>query len=113
MAGAMQPLPGLFLPSQKANPAGEGNYHPGPYTVSGGILPASWGQYLNYWQMDYDPLGLPSASIVEACVWAYVRAIAQLPGYHRLELEDGGTDSNSPSAAAATLAAPQPTSRAD
>jgi HK97 family phage portal protein len=108
MAGMMQTLAGWFSPGQKANPAGEGNYHPGPYTVSGGILPAAWGQYLNYWQMDYDPSGLPSASIVEACVWTYVRAIAQLPGYHRLELDNGGTETITSSALARLLRAPNP-----
>jgi HK97 family phage portal protein len=90
----------------RANPAGEGNYHPGPYTVSGGILPAEYGQYLNYWQMDLDPVGQPSASIVEACVWAYVRAIAQLPGYHRLELDNGGTETITTSALARLLRSP-------
>lgn len=72
------------------NPAGEGNYHPGPYVMRNGILPASWGQYLNFWQMDLDPLPFGENAIVEACVWAYVRALAQLPGYHRRETSDGG-----------------------
>jgi HK97 family phage portal protein len=108
MAGLLQNLARWISPRQRANPAGEGNYHPGPYTVSGGILPASWGQYLNFWQMDYDPIGLPSASIVEACVWAYVRAIAQLPGYHRLELDNGGTETITTSALARLLRAPNP-----
>jgi HK97 family phage portal protein len=90
----------------RGNPAGEGNYHPGPYTVSGGILPASFGQYLNYWQMDLDPVAAPSSSIVEACVWAYVRAIAQLPGYHRLELDNGGTETITTSALARLLRSP-------
>jgi len=102
----MQSLARLITPRQKANPAGEGNYHPGPYTVSGGILPSAWGQYLNFWQMDLDPLQAPSSSIVEACVWAYVRAIAQLPGYHRLELENGGTETITTSALARILRTP-------
>jgi HK97 family phage portal protein len=108
MAGMKQYLARLITPRQKANPAGEGNYHPGPYTVSGGILPASWGQYLNYWQMDLDPLTAPSSSIVEACVWAYVRAIAQLPGFHRVELANGGTETITTSALARLLRAPNP-----
>jgi len=108
MAGMMQSLARLITPRQKANPAGEGNYHPGPYTVSGGWLPSAWGQYLNYWQMDLDPLTAPSSSIVEACVWAYVRAIAQLPGYHRLELDNGGTETITTSALARLLRAPNP-----
>jgi len=106
MAGMLQSLARLITPRQKANPAGEGNYHPGPYTVAGGLLPAAWGQYLNYWQMDLDPLGAPSSSIVEACVWAYVRAIAQLPGYHRLELANGGTETITTSALARLLRSP-------
>ena len=58
--------------------------------------------------MDYDPIGLPSASIVEACVWAYVRAIAQLPGYHRVELDNGGTETITSSALARLLRSPNP-----
>jgi HK97 family phage portal protein len=108
MAGIMQNLARLITPRQKANPAGEGNYHPGPYTVAGGYLPAAWGQYLNYWQMDLDPLTTPSSSIVEACVWAYIRAIAQLPGYHRLELDNGGTETITSSALARLLRSPNP-----
>ena len=108
MAGMLQSLARLITPRQKANPAGEGNYHPGPYTVSGGVLPSTWGQYLNYWQMDLDPLTAPNSSVVEACVWAYVRAIAQLPGYHRLELDNGGTEDITTSALARLLRAPNP-----
>lgn len=104
----MQSLARLITPRQKANPAGEGNYHPGPYSVSGGILPAAWGQYLNFWQMDLDPLQAPGSSIVEACVWAYVRAIAQLPGYHRKELDNGGTETITSSSLARLLRAPNP-----
>lgn len=106
MAGLLQSLARLITPRQKANPAGEGNYHPGPYTVSGGLLPAAWGQYLNYWQMDLDPLTGPQSSIVEACVWAYIRAIAQLPGYHRIELDNGGTETVTTSALARLLRSP-------
>ena len=90
--GMLNNLARIFTPRQKANPAGEGNYHPGPYTVGGGILPSEWGQYLNFWQLDYDPLPVPGCSTVEACVWAYIRAIAQMPGYHKRELGNGGTE---------------------
>ena len=85
--GVLANLARMITPRQKANPAGEGNYHPGPYTVGGGILPSEWGQYLNFWQMDLDPIAGPGCSTVEACVWAYIRAIAQLPGYHKRELD--------------------------
>lgn len=84
----------------------EGAYRPGPYVVHGGILPASWGQYLNFWQMDYDPVALPGCSIVEACVWAYVRAIAQLPGYHKRQLDNGGTETVNTSALSRILRSP-------
>jgi HK97 family phage portal protein len=108
MVGIMQSLARIITPHQKINPAGEGNYHPGPYTVSGGILPHAWGQYLNWWQMDLDPLQTPSSSIVEACVWAYVRAIAQLPGYHKRELGNGGTETVTTSALSRLLRSPNP-----
>src|SRR5262245_12764233 len=102
----LETLARLMTPRQKMNPAGEGNYHPGPYTVSGGWLPSAWGQYLNFWQMDYDPLPGPGCSTVEACVWAYIRAIAQLPGYHKRELENGGTETVTTSALSRLLRSP-------
>jgi HK97 family phage portal protein len=105
--GMLDMVAGWLTPRLKANPAGEGNYHPGPYTTSRGVLPSSWGQYLNFWQMDYDPL-LPGggSSTVEACVWAYVRAIAQLPGYHKRQLDDGGTENVTTSALSRLLRSP-------
>ena len=106
MAGIMQSLARMIVPRQKANPAGEGNYHPGPYTVSGGVLPHEWGQFINYWQMDLDPLSPPGCSTVEACVWAYIRAVAQLPGYHKRELGNGGTETVNTSALSRLLRAP-------
>ena len=40
------------------NPAGEGNFHPGPYHIMGqGWLPDAWGKNVNFFQMDLDPLG--------------------------------------------------------
>jgi HK97 family phage portal protein len=104
--GVLDHLTRWIAPRQKANPAGEGNWHPGPYTVSGGILPSAWGQYLNFWQMDYDPLTPPGCATVEACVWAYIRAIAQLPGYHKRELGNGGTETINTSALSRLLRAP-------
>lgn len=105
MPGLLQSLARLIPARQKANPAGEGNWHPGPYTVAGGWLPSSWGAW-NFWQLDRDPLAFPGASIVEACVWAYIRAIAQLPGYHRRELDNGGTETITTSALARLMRAP-------
>jgi len=106
MAGLMQSLARMIVPRQKANPAGEGNYHPGPYTVSGGVLPHEWGQFINYWQMDLDPLAPPGCSTVEACVWAYIRAIAQLPGYHKREKGNGEAETVMTSALSRLLRAP-------
>src|SRR5580765_8132371 len=104
--GMLASLARMITPRQKANPAGEGNWHPGPYTVSGGWIPA--GSPLNYCQCDIDPVSGSSSSIVEACVWAYVRAIAQLPGYHKRELGTGGTENVTTSALSRLLRAPNP-----
>lgn len=46
-----------------------------------GWLPMSWG--IGWWQRGFNVLPSGENSVVDACVWAYVRAIAQLPGYHR------------------------------
>jgi len=102
--GMLDTLARWVTPRQKANPAGELNYHPGPYTVSGGILPA--GAPWNFWQCDIDPVPAAGCSTVEACVWAYIRAIAQLPGYHRRELENGGTETVTTSALSRLLRSP-------
>jgi HK97 family phage portal protein len=91
----------------KTNPAGEGNPHAGPYNILGqGWLPDAWGRNLNFWQMDYDPLPGPSSSIVEACVWAYARAIAQLPGHHKRDTGDGGNEIVTTSALSRLLRTP-------
>src|SRR5207342_2240430 len=54
LMGVLANLARMITPRQKANPAGEGNWHPGPYTVSSGYLPADapW----NFWQCDIDPI---------------------------------------------------------
>jgi len=39
-------------------------------------------------------------------VWAYIRAIAQLPGYHKRELDNGGTETVSTSALSRLLRSP-------
>ena len=103
-----QTLARLITPRARGNPAGEGNYHPGPYTVNGGWLPAAWGQNWNFWQMDLDPLPYPSNSIVEACTWAYIRALAQLPGYHKQDTGKGGTEIIYSSALSRILRSPNP-----
>lgn len=103
-----QTLARLITPRARGNPAGEGNYYPGPYRVNGGWLPSSWGQNWNFWQMDLDPLPYPSNSIVEASTWAYIRAIAQLPGYHKAETGKGGTEIITTSALSRILRSPNP-----
>ena len=102
--GCLANLARMITPRQKANPAGEGNWHPGPYTVSSGYLPA--GTPWNFFQCDIDPVAGPGCSTVEACVWAYIRAIAQLPGYHKRELANGGTETVTTSALSRLLRAP-------
>src|SRR4029077_665527 len=106
MANIMQSLARMIIPRQKANPAGEGNWRPGPYTVSGGVIPA--GSPLNYWQCDIDPVSGSSSSIVEACVWAYLRAVAQLPCVHKREVGNGGPETVTTSALSRLLRSPNP-----
>ena len=72
---------------------GEGDYHPGPWQlpISGGWLPAGVGDYWNWWQMGYDPIGgISRSAIVEACVSAYAQTVAMLPGDHWRSNEKGG-----------------------
>lgn len=64
---------------------GEGDSHAGPWQlpISGGWLPVGVGDYWNWWQMGYDPIGGVSRSaIVEACVSAYAQTVAMCPGDH-------------------------------
>src|SRR5436190_9497968 len=46
-----------------------------------GWIPMNWP--LNFWQSGYNVIPSGDNAIVDACVWAYIRAIAQLPGFHR------------------------------
>jgi HK97 family phage portal protein len=76
----------------RSKAAAEGEYRPGPYWLNdGGWLPASYGQYANFWQMGYDPLPFGGGSaMVEACVSAYAQTLAMCPVYHWRDLENGG-----------------------
>src|ERR1700752_1301593 len=71
----------------------EGEYRPGPYQlpITGGWLPASIGQYTNWWQMGYLPTPPSTQSVmVEACVSAYAQTVAMCPGDHwRLNSKNG------------------------
>lgn len=75
--------------------AAEGEYRPGPYLlpVTGGVLSAHAGSFMNWWQMGYDPTGLSSQSaMVEACISAYAQTIAMCPGSHWRTKDNGGRD---------------------
>jgi HK97 family phage portal protein len=69
-----------------------------------GWIPMSWP--LNFWQCGNNVLPDFPCSTVDACVWAYVRAIAQLPGYHKLEDDDGGIENVTTSALSRLLRFP-------
>lgn len=71
--------------------AAEGEYRPGPYTLSDGMLPA--GSPWNFWQMgrNVQPNSASSA-MVEACVSAYSQTVAMCPGDHWRKRSDGGRD---------------------
>jgi HK97 family phage portal protein len=72
----------------------EGEPRDGPWVVSNpdGILPAVWGKFWNYWQLDYDPIAAATNAVVEACVQAYAQTIAQCPGDHWRALPNGGRE---------------------
>jgi HK97 family phage portal protein len=69
-----------------------------------GWLSMAWP--LNWWQCGYSILPGPPCSIVDACISAYVRAVAQLPGYHRIENDDGGVENVTTSALSRILRYP-------
>lgn len=75
----------------------EGSWHPGPYALTDGWLPA--GTPWNFWQMgsNVKPYSASSA-MVEACVSAYSQTVAMCPGDHWRRRSDGGRDrvENSP-----------------
>jgi HK97 family phage portal protein len=71
--------------------AAEGEYRPGPYLTSEGIIPEGWG--VNFWQQGYKPLAYgEGGAMVEACVSAYAQTIAMCPGDHWRKLANGGRD---------------------
>jgi HK97 family phage portal protein len=78
---------------QSLRRSGEGGYRAGPYLLSDGVLPASAGRFLNFWQNGYSlrPSGECSA-MVEACVSAYAQTVAMCPGDHWRKLENGGRE---------------------
>lgn len=71
----------------------EGEYRPGPYYLSDGVLTARAGKFWNWWQSGHSlqPYGGPRA-MVEACVSAYAQTVAMCPGGHWRKLADGGRE---------------------
>lgn len=69
----------IFRPS--AAKSAEGQFRPGPWLTSAGLIGSDWGW--NWWQRGYDaqPCG-ERLAIIEACVSAYAQTIAMCPGDH-------------------------------
>lgn len=83
--------------------------HPGPLAgpsmpVQDGWIPCGWP--LNFGQLGWDPARGGYDSVVYACIGIYARTIAQLPGAHLREREDGGTDKITNSALSRVLRKP-------
>jgi HK97 family phage portal protein len=80
----------------RSKAAAEGEYRPGPWQlVNGGWLPATWGQYANFWQMGYPPQGISggaATAMVEACVSAYAQTLAMCQVNHWRDLDNGGRE---------------------
>jgi HK97 family phage portal protein len=92
---------------ESGDPGVEGQPKTGPWHIlNQGWLPESWG-YLNYWQLDLDPLqaGMSSA-IVEACIAAYAQTIAMCSGDHWVSTADGGRERVTTSALSRLLKKP-------
>ncbi|AZO77492.1 MULTISPECIES: phage portal protein [unclassified Bosea (in: a-proteobacteria)] len=71
----------------------EGEYRPGPYLLSDGVLSAKAGAILNWWQSGYSlqPYS-EGGAMVEACVSAYAQTVAMCPGDHWRKLANGGRE---------------------
>jgi HK97 family phage portal protein len=85
----------------------EGEYRPGPYYLSDGVLAAGPGKLLNWWQSGYSlrPYGERSA-MVEACQSAYAQTVAMCPGDHWRTNDKGGRDRVTNSALARIIKRP-------
>ncbi|MET0708009.1 MAG: phage portal protein [Tardiphaga sp.] len=86
----------------------EGEYRSGPYylPLTGGMLSADVGQYINWWQNGHDVDGVTRSAMVEACVSAYSQTIAMCPGDHWRSTDDGGRERVAGSALARILRSP-------
>lgn len=81
----------VFKPS--AAKSVEGEYRPGPWLTWEGWIPETWGSYMNWWQMGYDPVPYGAcSSIVQACVSAYSETLAMCPGDHWRTQANGGRE---------------------
>jgi HK97 family phage portal protein len=81
------------LPMLWKGKAAEGKYRPGPWLTNDGVIAASWGRYLNFWQSGYNPQPYGERSaMVEACQSAYSQTVAMLPGDHWRGLANGGRE---------------------
>lgn len=102
MANWLSKIFGSFL-----GKGAEGEYRPGPYYLSDGVLAAGPGKLLNWWQSGYSlrPYGERSA-MVEACQSAYAQTVAMCPGDHWRTNDKGGRDRVTNSALARIIKKP-------
>src|SRR4051812_17877140 len=80
--------------------------NPGPMTGPAALTDAGWIPYnwpINFGQVGWDPVSGGMNSVVYACIALYARTIAQLPGKHKRELENNGTEVITTSALARIL----------
>ena len=87
----------------------EGASTPGPWMlpITGGMLDATAGSYLNWWQLGHRvESGEVRSAIVQACVTAYAQTVAMCPGGHWRASPEGGRHRVDNSALARILAAP-------
>jgi HK97 family phage portal protein len=93
----------IFGPS--AEKSTEGQYRPGPYWTSAGLIGADYGW--NWWQQGYDPLPYGERlAIIEACVSAYAQTIAMCPGDHWRQTGGNGRERVTTSALSRILRQP-------
>jgi HK97 family phage portal protein len=98
-----------IVTSLVAKATGEGQYRPGPYDlpITGGMLPDGVGQFINWWQLGYNPTSFGNRSaMVEACVSAYSQTVAMLPGDHWYSNKKHGRDRVTTSALSRILRKP-------
>jgi HK97 family phage portal protein len=87
------------VPAPSVRKAAEGEYRPGPYSLSDGWLSAKAGQFMNWWQMGYSLQSNGQAgAMVEACISAYSQTVAMCPGAHWRSLPEGGREAVTTSA---------------